>query len=203
MLIPSLATSEPNLLVMPLSSSSTCNRPRAQVTGLLVGVWMDPFSIPVSMVFSSDCSEAGTTLAKSWNGERTAPPLASVPTYVPPLNVLLAALSTAVFTADWMPLVTLVTKYLQYCCALMHPSVSTQNMFTFWLPAALSASWTALAAPRPTLPATGKMMSAPSLMNVWVVVWPFVWLVKSPVKDPFWVASLQPSTCTFVLCWAL
>src|SRR5580700_2750322 len=159
MLIPSLATSEPNLLVMPLSSSSTCNRPRAQVTGLLVGVWMDPFWIPVSMVFSSDCSEAGTTLAKSWNGESTAPPLASVPMYVPPLNEPDCAESTAFFTADWMPLVTLVMKYLQYCTALMQPSVSTQSMLTW--PPALSAVLTAFAAPLPTRPATGKMTSAP------------------------------------------
>ena len=79
-LIPSFAASGPNLLVMPLSSSSTGTRPRAQVTGLLVGVWMDPFTIPVSMVFSSDCSEAGTVLAKSWNGESIAPPFCSVPT---------------------------------------------------------------------------------------------------------------------------
>ena len=76
-------------------------------------------------------------------------------------------------------------------------------MLTFWLPAAASACWTALAAPRPTLPATGKMMSAPSLMNVWVSVWPLVWLVKSPVNEPFWVFSFQPSTCTFVPCLVL
>ena len=87
--------------------------------------------------------------------------------------------------------------------ALVQPSVSTQNMFTFWLPAAASASWTALAAPRPTLPATGKMMSAPSLMNVWVSVWPLVWSVKSPVNEPFWVCSFQPSTCTCVPCLEL
>ena len=76
-------------------------------------------------------------------------------------------------------------------------------MFTFWLPAAASACWTALAAPSPTLPATGKMMSAPSLMNVWVRVWPLVWLVKSPVNEPFWVFSSQPSTCTCVPCFWL
>ena len=102
-----------------------------------------------------------------------------------------------------MPFSTLVMKYLQYCAALTQPSTSTHIMFTFWLPAAASASWTALAAPSPTLPATGKMMSAPSLMNVWVSVWPLVWLVKSPVKEPFWVCSFQPSTCTCVPCLEL
>ena len=91
----------------------------------------------------------------------------------------------------------------QYCDALTHPSVSTQNMFTLSLPAAWSACWTAFAAPSPTLPATGKMMSAPSLMNVSVSVWPLVWLVKSPVNEPFWVCSFQPSTCTFVPCFWL
>ena len=94
-------------------------------------------------------------------------------------------------------------KYLQYCAALTQPSRSTHSMFTFWLPAEVSACWTALAAPSPTLPATGKMMSAPSLMNVWVRVWPFVWLVKSPVNEPFWVFSFQPSTCTCVPCFWL
>ena len=101
-----------------------------------------------------------------------------------------------------MPLVTLVMKYLQYCAALVQPSVSTQNMFTFGRQPR-SACWTALAAPRPTLPATGKMMSAPSLMNVWVSVWPLVWLVKSPVNEPFWVVSFQPRTCTLVPCLEL
>jgi len=38
--------------------------------------------------------------------------------------------STAVFTADCMPLVTLLMKYLQYCAALTQPSVSTQSMLT-------------------------------------------------------------------------
>ena len=102
-----------------------------------------------------------------------------------------------------MPLVTLVMKYLQYCGALTQPSVSTHSMVTLVLPAAWSASWTALAAPRPTLPATGKMMSAPSLMKVWVSVWPLVWLVKSPVNEPFWVCSFQPSTVTCVSCLAV
>jgi len=38
---------------------------------------MLPFSIPVWIVFSSDCSAAGTWPEKSWNGDSTAPPLAS------------------------------------------------------------------------------------------------------------------------------
>ena len=42
-----------------------------------------------------------------------------------------------------------------------------------------------------------------TLMNVWVVVWPLVWLVKSPVNDPFWDCSFQPSTWTFVWCCLL
>ena len=100
-----------------------------------------------------------------------------------------------------MPLVTLVMKYLQYCAALTQPSTSTHSMLT--LPPDASACCTALAAPRPTLPATGKMTSAPSLMNVWVTVWPLVWLVKSPVNSPFWVCSFQPSTWTLVLCFWL
>ena len=102
-----------------------------------------------------------------------------------------------------MPFVTLVMKYLQYCAALMHPSVSTHSMFTFWLPAAASAFCTAFAAPRPTFPATGKMMSAPSVMNVWVSVWPAVWSVKLPVKLPFWEPSFHPRTCTCVPCLEL
>ena len=48
------------------------------------------------------------------------------------------------------------------------------------------------------MPATGKMMSAPSLMNVLVSRWPAVRSVKLPVKLPFWVFSFQPSTCTFL-----
>ena len=109
-----------------------------------------------------------------------------------------AAPSTAVFTAVWMPFITLVMKYLQYCAALTQPSVSTHIMLTLW--PCWSAVCTALAAPRPTFPATGKMMSAPSWMNVLVSVRPLVWLVKSPVKFPFWVFSLQPSTFTFLWC---
>ena len=100
-----------------------------------------------------------------------------------------------------MPLVTLLIMYLQYCAALTQPSVSTHSMLTW--PPELSASWTALAAPRPTLPATGKMTSAPSLMNVWVTVWPLVSLVKSPVNSPFWVCSFQPRTCTLAWCCLL
>src|SRR5580693_2288218 len=73
-------------------------------------------------------------------------------------------------------------------------------MLTFWVPAALSASWTAFAAPRPTPPATGKMMSAPSVMNCWVTVWPMVRLVKLLVNSPLWVCSFQPSTFTFLWC---
>ena len=102
-----------------------------------------------------------------------------------------------------MPFSTLVMKYLQYCDALMQPSVSTHIMFTFWLPAELSASSTALAAPRPTPPATGKMMSAPSVMNCWVMVWPMVRLVKLLVNSPLWDFSFQPSTVTCVWCWEL
>jgi hypothetical protein len=99
-------------------------------------------------------------------------------------------------------LVTLDRKYLQYWAALTQPSVSTQSILTLVEPAVVSAFWTALAAPRPTLPATGKITSAPELMKVWVSVWPLVWLVKSPVKLPFWVFSFQPRTCTFAwFCW--
>ena len=61
-----------------------------------------------------------------------------------------------------MPFVTLVSMYLQYCAALMQPSVSTHSIDTL-LPDA-SAVWTAFAVPRPTPPATGKMTSAPSPM---------------------------------------
>src|ERR1700733_3166239 len=120
---------------------------------------------------------------------------------LPPLNEPDAAVVTAVLTAATTPFVTLEMKYLQYCAASTQPSTSTQSMPTW--PPALSAVCTALAAPRPTLPATGKMTSAPSLMNVWVVVWPLVWLVKSPVNDPFWDGSFQPSTWTCVPCLAL
>ncbi len=83
------------------------------------------------------------------------------------MNLPLAAASTAVFTAVVMPFSTLVMKYLQYCAALMQPSVSTHIMFTFWPD--WSAVWTAFAAPSPTPPATGKMTSAPSVMNVLVI----------------------------------
>jgi hypothetical protein len=76
-------------------------------------------------------------------------------------------------------------------------------MFTFWVPAAASAFCTALAAPRPTFPATGKMTSAPSLMNVFVSRWPAVMSVKLPVKLPFCVFSFQPRTWTFVWCFWL
>ena len=117
---------------------------------------------------------------------------------MPPLNVPSEALSTVALTDAVTPFSTLVMKYWQYVAALTQPSTSTHSMLT--LPPAL---WTALAAPSPTLPATGKMMSAPSLMNVWVRVWPLVWLVKSPVNEPFCVFSFQPSTCTFLPCLEL
>src|SRR5215472_4213242 len=162
---------------------------------------MLPSWIPFEIVASSLCSEAGTWLEKSWNGDSATPPLARVPMQLPPLNEPDAALSTAAFTADWMPFVTLEMKYLQYCAALMHPSVSTQSMLT--LPPEASACCTAFAAPRPTLPATGKMMSAPSEMKVAVIVWPLPSLVKSPLNVPFWVCSFQPSTCTWVPCLEL
>ena len=64
-LIPSFATSGPNLLVMPLSSSSTgvVTSLNCQVTGALVGVGIEPLSMPAWTVFSSLCSAAGTLLA--------------------------------------------------------------------------------------------------------------------------------------------
>src|ERR1700753_2632871 len=128
---------------LPLDSSQLC--PGGYPTGALVATLMLPFSMPVCSVLSSACSEDGTLLAKSWNGASATAPLASVPVWLPPLNDPLAEDSTAFFTAAWMPLVTLVMKYLQYCWALMQPSVSTHSMLTFWLPGALSAPRTALA----------------------------------------------------------
>src|SRR5215470_19243535 len=150
------------------------------------------------MAFSSDCKPAGTWVVHgAWNGASTAPPLAIVPTYVPPLKLPFAALSTAAFTAEARPFSTLVMKYLQYVEALTHPSVSTQYMYTF-LPLA-SAVLTAAAVPRPSPPATGKMMSAPWLMNVLAIRCPAPWSPNGfdpPTKMPFWVFSFQPSTWT-------
>ena len=65
----------------------------------------------------------------------------------------------------------------------MQPSVSTQNM-AMCLPEA-SAVCTAFAVPSPTPPATGKMISAPSVMNVLPMFRPSVVLVKFPAKVPF------------------
>src|SRR5215831_61523 len=153
------------------------------------------------MVFSSDCRLAGTLVFHGdMNGASTAPPLASVPT----LNLPLAALMTATFTAEARPFSTLVMKYLQYWAALTQPFVSTQYMYTC-LPLA-SAVLTAAAVPRPSPPATGKMMSAPWLMNVLAMRWPAPWSPKGfdpPTKIPFWVFSLQPSTWTCVPCFLL
>src|SRR6202012_3161108 len=123
--------------------------------GLFVATLIVPAMMPCLIVFSSDVRLDGTLLAKSWYGASATPPLASVPMELPPLKLPLAAVVTAFFTAVWMPLVTEVMKYLQYWAALMQPSVSTHSMLTFWLPACASAFCTALAAPRPTLPATG------------------------------------------------
>jgi len=69
--------------------------------------------------------------------------------------------------------------------------VSTQMIFT-------PASSAAAAAPRPTGPATGMMMSAPWAMNCSVSRWPLSWFSKSPVKAPFWAALSQPRTSTAV-----
>jgi len=129
------------------------------------------------------------------NGESTRR-RGEVADVVPPLNDPACALSTEVFTAAWMPLVTLLMKYLQYCAALTQPAVSTRAMLT--LPPECPHFWTALAAPRPTLPATGKMMSAPSLMNVWVVGLALRLVVKVTLKEPFWVA-LAPAEHLHVL----
>src|SRR5580700_2607066 len=169
-------------------------------TGLLVAGLIWPLMISALIVFSSDRSDVGTWLARSWKGESATPPLARSPTSVPPLKVPSAALSTAFFTAAGMPWVTLLMKYLQYCGALKHPSVFAHSIVTFVLPAAASASWTALAAPRPASPATGKITSAPSLISVWVAAWPRLWSVKLPVNRPVRVCSFQPRTLTLVWC---
>ena len=110
----------------------------------------------------------------------------------------LAASSTEVFTAVWMPFSTLVMKYLQYCAALTQPSVSTHIMFTFW--PCWSAFCTAFIAPRPTPPATGKMMSAPSGMNVLRDGLAHGQVGETVVNSPDWVCSFQPSTFTCVWC---
>ncbi len=46
-------------------------------------------------------------------------------------------------------------------------------------------------------------MSAPSVMNVFVIRWPAVRSVKLLVKLPFWEASFQPRTVTCAWCLVL
>jgi len=53
-------------------------------------------------------------------------------------------------------------------------------------------------APRPTGPATGKMMSAPSSDMLFAMLVPFVWSWKSPEKVPSCLAMSQPRTFTEV-----
>ena len=80
----------------------------------------------------------------------------------------------------------------QYCAAETQPSVSTQ--MTLALPPDACA---AAPAPRPVPPATGKTMSAPCWMNVWVICLPWFWSVNDWAKvPPFWFASSQPRTLT-------
>ncbi|CPU64766.1 Uncharacterised protein [Mycobacteroides abscessus] len=71
------------------------------------------------------------------------------------------------------------------------PSESTQMIFAPPLSAAA-------AAPRPTGPATGMMMSAPWSMKPCVTFWPFAWLSKSPVNVPVCASLSQPRTLTSV-----
>src|ERR1700728_3335260 len=85
---------------------------RTGYTGLFVAGVILPLMISDLMVLIWDCRVLGILLAKSWYGASVTPPLASVPMYVPPLKVLLAAVVTAFFTAVWMPFSTLVMKYL-------------------------------------------------------------------------------------------
>ncbi len=100
----SLATREPNLLVMPRSSSRTGWPPPRLVsspdlplrvtwrgrappghtgltgyTGLLVAGLIVPFWIWVLICASSEFKELGTLPAKSWYGASVTPPLVSVP----------------------------------------------------------------------------------------------------------------------------
>ena len=56
-----------------------CHRYFYPDTALLVGVWIEPFWMPVLICWSSDFSAAGTLLSQSWNGASDTPPLASVP----------------------------------------------------------------------------------------------------------------------------
>ena len=83
---------------------------------------------------------------------------------------------------------------------LVQPSTSTQ----ITLRSGLSASLTWAMVPRPTGPATGMMMSAPSSISDLVVDLPLSWSWKSPVKRPS--VPFQPRTSTFLAlsllyCW--
>ena len=114
----------------------------------------------------------------------------------------LAADRTETLTAVWIPFFTLVMKYLQYCAALTQPSVSTHIMYTF-LPAAVSAVWTALAVPRPDAAShreddvrtLGDEVLRDRLAQGQVG--------EAAAKSPFWVCSFQPSTVTWVWCLLL
>ena len=105
-----------------------------------------------------------------------------------------AAAVTYVCTAPDRFFVTLEMKYWQNWEAETQPSVSTQIRLT--LPPAACA---AAPAPRPAPPATGKITSAPCWMNVWLICRPLFWSVNEPANvPPFWSASFQPSTWTFL-----
>ena len=58
------------------------------------------------------------------------------------------------------------------------------------------ASRTASRVPRPTGPATGITMSAPSLMKLAVFVLPLATFSKSPVNEPVFASLSQPRTLT-------
>jgi len=76
-LIPSFAASRPYLLVMPLSSSSTYVRPRLNRA---LGRRLDAPVLDSGLDrLQLGLQRAGTWPEKSWNGDSTAPPLASVP----------------------------------------------------------------------------------------------------------------------------
>jgi len=49
-------------------------------TGLFVAGTILPLMMSCLIVFSSDCSEAGTWLEKLWNGDSTTPPFVRSPT---------------------------------------------------------------------------------------------------------------------------
>ena len=91
---------------------------------------------------------------------------------------------------------TLVSITLLYSGALSNQSLSTPMIMHF--PVSLQTA----AEPRPTGPATGMMMSAPSCIRDSANLRPSSVESKLPVNSPSSLAVSQPSSLTLALfCW--